>query len=120
MNNAERMARANIDPETLKDMERACPTSVMRDIAMRDCRAPLGPSSQGIVPTSQQLSHVSSGAGLVGSTTGWQPVRKFGDDGRHPTPGVDLLDRQLAPHDHLNPAEHLQREEAVRRARLGR
>jgi hypothetical protein len=41
MNNAERMARANIDPETLKDMERACPTRVMRDIAMRDkSRAP--------------------------------------------------------------------------------
>ncbi len=106
MNEAERQARANIDPETLKDMERACPTRVMRDIAMRDNRAPLGPSSQGIVPTSQQLSHVSSGAGLIGSnTTGWQPVRKFGDDGRHPTPGVDLLDRQLAPHDRLNPAD---------------
>ncbi len=73
MNNAERMARANIDPETLKDMERAAPTSLMRDIAMRDNRAPTGPSSQGIIPTSQQLSNVRAGAGLVGSnTSGWR------------------------------------------------
>jgi hypothetical protein len=76
MNEAERMARANIDPETLKDMERACPTSTMRDIAMRDARAPQGPSSQGIIPTSQQLSNVRAGSGLVGSNTGW----------RNPTP----------------------------------
>ena len=78
MNEAERQARANIDPETLKDMERACPTNLMRDIAMRDNRAPLGPSSQGIIPSSQQLSNVSAGAGLVGSKTGWSkptPIR---------------------------------------------
>jgi hypothetical protein len=73
MNEAERQARANIDPETLKDMERAAPTKMLRDIAMRDNRAPTGPSSAGIIPTSQQLSHVSAGAGLAGSnTTGWR------------------------------------------------
>ena len=73
MNEAERQARANIDPETLREMERACPTSMIRAVAMRDNRAPLGPSSQGIIPTSQQLSNVRAGAGLVGSnTTGWR------------------------------------------------
>jgi hypothetical protein len=73
MNNAERMARANIDPETLKDMERACPTSTLRSVAMRDNRAPLGPSSAGIIPTSQPISGISSGAGLVGTNkTGWR------------------------------------------------
>ena len=86
MNNADRMARANIDPETLKDMERAAPTNLMRDIAMRDNRAPQGPSGQGIIPTSQQLSNVRAGAGLVGSnTSGWRtppPVKNGLGQGR--------------------------------------
>jgi hypothetical protein len=74
MNEAERQARANIDPETLKDMERAAPTNLMHDIAMRDNRAPLGPSSQGVIPTSQPISNVRSGGGGVvpGGGVGWQ------------------------------------------------
>jgi hypothetical protein len=58
MNEAERQARANISPEVLREMERVCPTSMMRDIAMRDNRAPTGPSSQGIIPTTQPFSNV--------------------------------------------------------------
>jgi len=55
MNKAERDARANISVEVLRAMESACPTSMMRNIALRDSRAPQGPSSLGMVPTSQQL-----------------------------------------------------------------
>jgi hypothetical protein len=114
MNEAERMARANIDPETLKDMERACPTSTMRDIAMRDARAPQGPSSAGIIPTSQQVSRVSSNAGLVGSnTSGWREAKPLG-----PQPGIDHVDRLVDAQDRRDRLELIQREEAMRRARL--
>ena len=111
MNEAERQARANIDPETLKDMERAAPTKLMRDIAMRDNRAPLGPSSQGIIPTSQQVSRASSGAGLVGSTTGWRNPTPLG-----PQPGINHVDRLVDAQDRRDRHEFIQREEAMRRA----
>jgi hypothetical protein len=111
MNEAERQARANIDPETLKDMERACPTSVMRDIAMRDARAPLGPSSAGIIPTSQQVSRTSSGAGLVGSTTGWREATPLG-----PQPHIQHVDRLMDEADRRDRLELIQQEEARRRA----
>ncbi len=70
MNEAERQARANISPSLLREMERACPTSAIRNIALRDSRAPSGPSSQGIIPTSQQLSNVKPGGG-AGGGSGW-------------------------------------------------
>jgi hypothetical protein len=52
----------------LAEFERACPTSTMRDI-VRDNRAPSGPSSQGVIPSSQQMSNVRTGGGPRG--TGW-------------------------------------------------
>jgi hypothetical protein len=112
MNEAERQARANIDPETLKDMERAAPTNLMRDIAMRDNRAPLGPSSQGIIPTSQEVSRVSAGAGLVGSTTGWRKQTPLG-----PQPGINHVDRLMDAQDRRD-RHDLIRAEAMRRAEL--
>jgi hypothetical protein len=112
MNEAERQARANIDPETLKDMERAAPTNLMRDIAMRDNRAPTGPSSAGIIPTSQELSRISAGAGLAGSnTTGWCKPTPLG-----PQPGINHVDRLVDAQDRRDRLELIQREEAMRRA----
>jgi len=111
MNEAERQARANLDPQTLREMERACPTSTMRSIAMRDARAPLGPSSQGIIPTSQQVSRTSSGAGLVGSNTGWRNPTPLG-----PQPGINHVDRLVDAQDRRDRHELIQREEAMRRA----
>ena len=62
-------------------MSLATPPSVVREfavlddatvkgIALRDARAPTGPSSQGAIPSSQQVSNVR-GANVAGSGTGW-------------------------------------------------
>ena len=47
----------------MADMARCTPTDMLRDIAMRDNRAPTGPSAQGIVPSSQTLSNVRGAGG---------------------------------------------------------
>jgi hypothetical protein len=62
-----RAARKAGVPEWKIDAARAVPTSLMRDIALRDNRAPTGPSSQGVIPSSQQVSNVRTG----GSSTGY-------------------------------------------------
>jgi hypothetical protein len=57
----------------LAAMRSAAPDDQCKAIAMRDSRAPQGPSSQGIIPTSQPISDVRSGGG-----GGWQhtvPIR---------------------------------------------
>jgi hypothetical protein len=107
MNEAERQARLNISPDVLREMERACPTSALRDI-VRGSHAPPGPSSQGIIPTSQQLTGVRPGGGAA-PTTGWQTERKFGDTGQHPTPGVNYADRIVDEFDRRDRAELAQR-----------
>src|SRR5262249_34843534 len=80
-------ARQRGAPDWVIDAIKTCDTSDVRDIALRDNRAPTGPSSAGIIPSSQQISNVR-GPRAPGGGTGWQPERKFGDDGRHPTPDV--------------------------------
>ena len=63
-------------------MSQAMPPSVVRDfavlddatvkgIALRDARAPTGPSSQGAIPSSQQVSNVRGTGGIPGGGTGW-------------------------------------------------
>ena len=59
---------------------------LVKEIALRDARAPTGPSSQGAIPSSQQVSNVHTGGG--GSGTGWVDPRPLG-----PQPGIDLIDR---------------------------
>ena len=103
MNNAERDARANISAEVLREMERACPTSMMRDIALRDSRAPQGPSSAGIIPTSQPLSNVR-GRNIAGST-GWARQVPLSNP-----PGVAQADKiadEFARRDHVELAQRL-------------
>ena len=65
---AERRASAfNPFPrEDLRAMRAACPDKDAHAIAMRDNRAPTGPSSQGIIPSTQVVSNVRVGGG-----TGW-------------------------------------------------
>ncbi len=112
MNEAERQARANISPELLREMERACPTSAIRNIALRDSRAPTGPSSQGIIPSSQQLSNVR---GVAGGGSGWMRETPIG-----PPPGVAVADRLMDAADRADRAELIRREEAIRRAEATR
>ena len=63
-------------------MSQAMPPSAVRDfavlddatvkgIALRDARAPTGPSSQGAIPSSQQVSNVRGTGGVPGGGTGW-------------------------------------------------
>ena len=64
-----RMSRASaFSREDLAAMEAATPTSTVQEIAMRDNRAPTGPSSEGVIPSSQLLSNVRVGGG----GTGWR------------------------------------------------
>lgn len=67
-----RDAKSGYSRAELAAMRAAAPDDVCRDIAMRDARAPTGPSSAG---TSGQVTKVSSNAGLVGSNSGWQTPR---------------------------------------------
>jgi hypothetical protein len=69
----------------LEEFERACPTNVARAIACRDNRAPSGPSSQGAIPSSQQISNVRSGGSPGG--TGWAREVPLG-----PPSGIGYVD----------------------------
>jgi len=56
---------------TMLEMAAAVPDHMLRDIALRDTRAPTGPSAQGAIPSSQQVSNVRGGGGVPGGGTGW-------------------------------------------------
>jgi hypothetical protein len=66
-----REATSSFSRAELSAFQAAAPDNVCRDIAMRDARAPTGPSSAG---TSGQVTKTSTNVGLVG-TTGWQTPR---------------------------------------------
>jgi hypothetical protein len=75
-------------------MAMATPPSVVRDWAVipdhivrgvvNDRHAPTGPSSQGVIPSSQSVSNVHTG----GRGSGWSHEIPLG-----PQPGIDLIDR---------------------------
>ena len=79
-----RAARKAGIPDWAIDMARATPTSLLQDIALRDNRAPTGPSAAGIIPSSQQMSNVRVGGNGSGH------VAPLG-----PQPGIDLIDRAV-------------------------
>src|SRR5215813_6094097 len=64
---------SNFHPDDLRAMEAACPTPMMKEIALRDSRAPTGPTSQGAIPSSQRVSNVHVGG--TSSTPGWVDPR---------------------------------------------
>jgi hypothetical protein len=65
----------------LREMQAACPD--MHEIAMRDNRAPQGPSSAGVIPSSQGLSNVRG----TGRGTGWSDPAPLSNP-----PGTRLID----------------------------
>jgi hypothetical protein len=78
--------RLGIDPAMIA----ACDTATMQGIALRDNRAPSGPSAEGIIPATQTLSSVHSAAGMLGSHNGWvmpAPIQ--------PPAGVALCDKLM-------------------------
>jgi hypothetical protein len=94
-------ANFGMPAETVREMARAVPDSMMRDIAMRDGRAPTGPSAQGVVPSSQPLSNVRVGGG---GTSGWRAPTPLG-----PPPGVAILDQIMDHEDAKDRAELIER-----------
>jgi hypothetical protein len=80
-----RMAHAsNFHPDDLRAMEAACPTDLVRSIALRDARAPTGPNFQGAIPSSQQVSNVRTGGS---ATPGWVDPRPLSNP-----PGTNWVD----------------------------
>jgi hypothetical protein len=80
----ERQANAWMPPNAIRDMVAAEPKGFMRDVALRDARAP---NSPGMIPSSQQTSGPRPNAG---SGTGWVDPRPLG-----PQPGIFHVDAQL-------------------------
>jgi hypothetical protein len=68
----------------LQEMARAVPTEMVRGI-VRDHQAPSGPSSAGIVPSSQQLTGVRPAGGS--NTPGWRNPAPLSNP-----PGIRMVD----------------------------
>lgn len=88
-------------------MSMATPPSVIRDwavlddatvkgITLRDARAPTGPSSQGVTPSSQQMSNVRG----TGGRGGWSEPIPLSNP-----PGVAQADRLMDEQDRRDRAE---------------
>jgi hypothetical protein len=91
---------------TMLEMARAVPDHVIREIALRDNRAPTG--RPGMIPTSQQ----SSGGGpanVPGSGTGWAHETPIG-----PPPGVAQAERLMDAQDARDRAELIKRDAQLR------
>jgi hypothetical protein len=79
----ERQANSWMPPDVIREMVAAEPKGFMREVAMRDNRAPNNPGS--MIP--QQPSNARS-TNVPGSGTGWAAERPLG-----PQPGINLIDR---------------------------
>jgi hypothetical protein len=100
-------------------MSQATPPSVVRDfavldnnlvkeVAMRDARAPAGPSSAGAIPSSQQISNVRG----AGGGSGWAREVPLSNP-----PGVAQADRLMDAQDAKDRHERIV-QEAQRQALL--
>jgi hypothetical protein len=96
-----REARRAGMPDWALDMARATPTSMLQEIALRDNRAPTGPSSAGIIPSSQQMSNVRG----AGRGSGWSEPTPLSNP-----PGVNWADRLMDHQDAKDRAELIQQE----------
>jgi hypothetical protein len=104
-------ANFGMPAETVREMARAVPDSMIQDIALRDSRAPTGPSAQGVVPSSQPLSNVRTG----GSGTGWAREVPLSNP-----PGVRILDEIMDAQDAQDRHERMMaeaRRQAMQRER---
>jgi hypothetical protein len=88
---------------TMLEMARAVPDHVLREIAMRDNRAPTG--RPGMIPNSQQSSGGAASANVPGSGTGWAHETPIG-----PPPGVAQADRLMDAQDARDRAELIKRD----------
>jgi hypothetical protein len=88
-------ANMTMPASVLREMVRAVPD--FRDVALRDARAPTGPSAQGVIPSSQQMSNVRVGGSGVG---GWAREIPLG-----PQPGINHVDALIDQADAQDRAE---------------
>jgi hypothetical protein len=97
-----RMSQASPPPsaDDRRNMNAACPDNQMKGIALRDARAPTGPSSAGAIPSSQTVSNVRGWAREI-------PLR--------PPEGVNYADRLMDEQDRRDRAELAQRLGALKR-----
>jgi hypothetical protein len=90
-------------------MSQATPPSVVRDfavldnnlvkeVAMRDARAPAGPSSAGAIPSSQQISNIRG----AGGGSGWAREVPLSNP-----PGTNYADRLMDEQDRRDRAERV-------------
>jgi hypothetical protein len=64
---------------------------MVKEIALRDARAPTGPSSQGVIPSSQSMSNVRTGGSS--STPGWvDPTPLRNPDGTNWVDAIAIAD----------------------------
>jgi hypothetical protein len=75
--------RLSMPHSTMREMASAIPDQMMREIAMKDNRAPTGPSAAGAVPSSQGLSNVRG----TGRGFGWSDPAPLSNP-----PGTRLID----------------------------
>jgi hypothetical protein len=66
---AERRANHAVPPSVVRDWA-VIPDKDVRGI-VHDNQAPQGPSAQGVIPSSQQMSNVRGTGGVPGGGTGW-------------------------------------------------
>ena len=74
-------ANFSMPRSVMQEMVRAVPDGFMQDV-VRDNQAPTGPSSQGAVPSSQQVSNVRGAGGVPGLGTGWSHSAPLAADDR--------------------------------------
>jgi hypothetical protein len=79
-------------PSALAAMVAAVPDHMLREIAMRDNRAPTG--RPGMIPNSQQSAGGGGAANAPGGGTGWVQPAPLG-----PPPGIHWVDAQLIADD---------------------
>jgi hypothetical protein len=103
-------------PSALAAMVAAVPDHVIREIAMRDNRAPTG--RPGMIPTSQQSTGGGGSANVPGSGTGWAHQTPIG-----PPPGLRYVDQQLDAQDAKDRQELIEkkaREQAMQKLAEGK
>jgi hypothetical protein len=89
-------------PSALAEMVAAVPDHMLREIAMRDNRAPTG--RPGMIPNSQQSTGGGS-ANVPGSGTGWAHETPI-----VPPPGLRYVDAQLDAQDAKDRAERIRQD----------
>jgi hypothetical protein len=101
----ERQANSWMPPSAIQEMIAAEPRGFMRDVALRDARAPNSPST---IPRTEHPSNRSSN--VAGSGTGWAREIPLS-----PPPGVAQADKLMDAQDRRDRAELAQRLGALKR-----